>query len=1156
MLINDTSILNCFKTSPKETLKARHIAELLGVRSKDKGKLKGKLRQMTETGALRETPGKRYALGTASAKSQPQRGNGAAKAAPAGKPTSGERIQGRLVVNPKGFAFFQLDQGGDDLFVHRLNRGDALHHDRVEISVKKGPRGKEAVVERVVERTQETLTGRLFRDGKRWLLEPDDGRLLGPYRVVQVSEEPERNQIWLAEFTRFPGEKGPGEVALLQPLGEEGSREVEEARILIRERVQEDFPDEVTDEAAAAPGVIGAKERARRRDLRHLPFISIDPASAKDHDDAVFVEKMTGGYRVLVAIADVAHFVPKGSALDEEALNRSFSIYLPDRSIPMLPERLSGDLASLIPGKDRLCMGVEVELGSRGAVKRILPFEGILRSKAKLTYEAVARTLGFTEQGAKERKAEALKPQLLVLEEVAKLLRAARMRAGALTFDLPAPRITFNDDGEPESVVRSSADPGVSKAYHLVEEMMLLANTSVARLLTEAKRPLLYRVHGVPDSAKLERFIEMARALGYRCELEDLQEPAKLRALLKRIDSREDHREVLSGLLLRAMQQACYATTNVGHFGLANPCYLHFTSPIRRYPDLTVHRELKRLINGQPPETTAELLGVAGVQSSRQERRAISVERDVVDVYRCIVLKDHLGERFMARVSGLEEHSVYVTLDTPFAEMTLPVERLPKDEYRLSKTGAELLGQRSGLRFRLGQRLEVTLEEVDLRQRRALGRPTAVVEASERESQMPAPAAAPKASHVAAAQDARQPNRPAPGGSGQHTGQDSGDAPRRSRSARRRDALRRRRASEPAPALQGTLQAAASGAIVGDRSAAYGHTAPLAVSPATTLTRPHGRSAAAEASGPPSTGRARAAVSAAPKATSGPEAGARGSAGRDTRRARPESAPEGGGRQPRRERKSVSLGGGGLIGMRARNADARRSEAPQPAPAASIPPEPTVKAPSTAKAKPKAPKAASKKAPTKRGETPKAATKQPTKRARTTTEDAASPKAAADAARKTGAVKAASKPRASAQRSRTPTKATAQDATLAKATPKTRARAASPDKKAAPSKAVPGQAVPSKQAATKKVPAQQVAAKPAPSAPSAKKAAPKRKTAPRKPATAQTKSAPERSPAAAKRRAVATKGGASRASGEVSAPTETQPKAAPRKKAPRKRSAP
>ncbi len=1096
MLITDTTILNCFKASSKETLKARHIAELLGIRSKDKGKLKGKLRQLTESGALRETPGKRYALGTPAATDhQPKRGSGSVdKAASTGKPTSGERMQGRLVVNPKGFAFFQLDKGGDDLFVHRLNRGDALHHDRVEISVKKGPRGKEAVVERVVDRTQETLTGRLFRDGKRWLLEPDDGRLLGPYRVVHVSEEPERNQIWLAEFTRFPGEKGPGEVALLQPLGEEGSREVEEARILIRERVQEDFPDEVTDEAAAAPGVIGAKERARRRDLRDLPFISIDPASAKDHDDAVFVEKIAGGYRVLVAIADVAHFVPKGSALDEEALLRSFSIYLPDRSIPMLPERLSGDLASLIPGKDRLCMGVEVELGSRGAVKRIIPFEGILRSKAKLTYEAVARTLGFTEQGAKERKAEALKPQLLVLAEVAKLLRAARMRAGALTFDLPAPRITFTEDGEPDSVVRSSADPGVTRAYHLVEEMMLLANTSVARLLTDAKRPLLYRVHGVPDAAKLERFIEMARALGYRCELEDLQQPTKLRALLKRIDSREDHREVLSGLLLRAMQQACYATTNIGHFGLANPCYLHFTSPIRRYPDLTVHRELKRFINGKPPETSAELLGEAGVQSSRQERRATSVERDVVDVYRCIVLKDHVGERFMARVSGLEEHSVYVTLDSPFAEMTLPVERLPKDEYRLSKTGAELLGQRSGLRFRLGQRLEVTLEDVDLRQRRALGRPTAVVEASEREAQAPLPAA--QSRNVAAKADAPHGKRAAAGG--ESSPATTENAPRRSRSARRRDALRRRRASENAHAPESALQ-------------------PATV-PAHTPT----------------------------------------SASQDERRA---TRTRGSGPKPRRERKSVSLGGDGLTGLRARGADKPPAATPERASA-----EPVATSPAAAR-KTKSRTEASAGVPVKRTVKPKATAKpkaapkpkvaaQPrTKRATPPEVRAASPgsasrKAVADSAAKAG--KAATKPRTTAQTPSKATKSVPQDGI----TTATKRRTQAPTSKAVPAKKVPTQAGSPTAANARKTPAKSAAAAKT-AAPTRAKTTTTRKTAPRNAPKAQQSNTRNSAPDTAKSRGkVVDNEPAPKASGKAKAAPSAKPKTAPRKPAPRKRSAP
>ncbi len=314
-------------------------------------------------------------------------------------------------------------------------------------------------------------------------------------------------------------------------------------------------------------------------------MVTIDPPDARDHDDAVWAERLAGGaFRVVVAIADVSHYVREGSALDRAALERATSIYLPDRVIPMLPHELSSNLASLVPDEDRLTLAVEVEVGPKGAIRRHRFIEGVMRSGARLSYHGVARALHLTEQGEPQHEAERRRELLSTLWDVSKALRARRQRRGSIDFDLPEPRIVLDDGGEPIDIRRSRTDPGVRKTYALIEDLMLLANEVVATDLSRRKVPAIYRVHGEPNEAKIAIFAELASSLGYALDEDAGRRPRKLAEFLKRVEG-TTHAQALSFLLLRAMQQAAYDTTNVGHFALAAPNYLHFTSPIRRYPD-------------------------------------------------------------------------------------------------------------------------------------------------------------------------------------------------------------------------------------------------------------------------------------------------------------------------------------------------------------------------------------------------------------------------------------------------------------------------------------------------------------------------------------------------------------------------------------------
>ncbi|MET0339418.1 MAG: RNB domain-containing ribonuclease, partial [Polyangiales bacterium] len=407
---------------------------------------------------------------------------------------------------------------------------------------------------------------------------------------------------------------------------------------------------------------------------------------------------------------------------------------LPDRAIPMLPHELSSNLASLVAKKDRLALAIDMELGANGAVKTFRYVEALMRCKAGLTYEGVAQTLGFTKEGRNEKAAVKLKPMLEVLHECAMILRSRRMKRGSLDFDLPEPNVELDPKtGEPVNITRRGKDPGVRKAYQLVEEMMLLANETVAADLAEHKIPGIYRVHGLPDAERLEQFASLARALGHNLETDEATSPRELGRFLSTLDN-SPHRAALSYLLLRAMQQASYDTVNIGHFGLAAEHYLHFTSPIRRYPDLAVHRVVKKLARGEPIDSVGHehKLREQAAACSKLERRAMLVEREVLDVYRAILIKPRVGEEFEATVSGVAPHGIYSAFDDPFVEALSHVTALGTgDFYELDAHGLRLVGRRSGASFGLGDRLTVRLDSVNVSERSITGTPVVFPQARE-----------------------------------------------------------------------------------------------------------------------------------------------------------------------------------------------------------------------------------------------------------------------------------------------------------------------------------------------------------------------------------------------------------------------------------------
>lgn len=700
-------ILNAFEGGPRGV----HLAELctrLSLPAGSRKRLRTALDQLVDQGILSALPGQRYR--------RPE--------------TAPEHaFEGALSVHPRGFGFVSAP-GETNVYVPPQALAGALHGDRVQVEVvSSSPRGLEGRVASVVERRSELVVGNLRRRGRSLWLEPDDGRIRGPIVLNGRPAAASDGKAAVVRVTRFPAsvqENPEGE--LVEVLGTPGEARVEVAKILAREEIEEAHKPETLAEAEArmaelAPPSLKTSSH-RRRDLRDIPLLTIDPDDARDHDDAVYVEKRPEGFRVYVAIADVSEYVLPGGALEAAAHDRCFTTYLPDRAVPMLPGVLAADQCSLLPGEDRFALCVILDLNADATVKRFRIVEALVRVVALITYRQAACVLGFIEE-APDPAARTFKRELRAVHQVARKLRSARLKRGALDLNVPEPKVELDPDtGEPVTVSRRAQVPGMAQAYQMVEEMMLLANERVARWLVQKKSHAVFRVHGAPDPERLETLANISEKVGISVDAESLSDPESLARWLKRA-AKHPLSAVLSGLLLRSLKMAQYSTTNLGHFGLASEKYVHFTSPIRRYPDLLVHRLVKGLLRHEPAvkrPAEVEALAESAVRASQVERRVLQAEREVVDVYRCLLMRDRVGEVFEGRVSSFVGSGVYVTLDDPFVDVLVRFESLGLDRYELSDDHLAVFGSRSGERIALGDPLVVELEEVSLWRRSLLGR--------------------------------------------------------------------------------------------------------------------------------------------------------------------------------------------------------------------------------------------------------------------------------------------------------------------------------------------------------------------------------------------------------------------------------------------------
>ena len=631
-----------------------------------------------------------------------------------------ETVEGLLHVHRDGFGFVHpLTGDGENIYLPAHEAARAVDNDRVVVEVTRKAGGRtEGHVVRVVDRRRQFVVGTYTERGrKEAFVLPQDTSLQGPIRVprTQMAREGDMVKVRLGVGAELigPGEGLFGEVA--GSLGKPGDPSVEVLSIAYSQGFADEFPPEVMDEADAfEPRVKESDAVAEgRRDLRKLALITIDGEDARDFDDAVYAEPHPKGWRLVVAIADVSHYVTEGTALDAEALRRATSVYLPDRVLPMLPERLSNGICSLKPDENRLCMVADMVLDARGALQQTELYPAVMRSAARCTYNEVQDVL----DGKTVPHRMAFKPHFERLLELSRVLTQMRRGRGAIDFDLPEFKIILDEEGKPARMERRER----ADSHRLIEECMLAANEAVAKFFQDLELPSVYRFHGEPNEEKLAAFAQLAEAHGFHIDASGDVSSKDLNAFISKLAGHPEQR-ALNQLLLRSMMQAVYSSTQVGHYGLGAEHYLHFTSPIRRYPDLLVHRLLKahwargkKKRSESALETEEEKLEQMAQQSSDRERAAMSVEREVVSFYAALLMKDRVGEEFAATVASVTDFGFFVELDEVHVEGLVKAEALGPGS-KLDKV-LHALVYPNGRRVRVGQQLRVTLISVNLQRR-------------------------------------------------------------------------------------------------------------------------------------------------------------------------------------------------------------------------------------------------------------------------------------------------------------------------------------------------------------------------------------------------------------------------------------------------------
>ncbi|MCG6927181.1 MAG: ribonuclease R [Acidobacteria bacterium] len=680
-------------------LSVREVVRRLGLEGEERRGLKKILRGLIADGSLVEIRGARVGL-----------------------PARMNLVPGRLQCSPAGYGFVvpeERREGQGDVFIPAGGLRAALHGDRVVARVEretaKGPEGR---IIRILERAQQRVVGRYESDGRfGGHVVPFDRRVLQEF-FIPAGEDggAESGQMVTVEVTRPASEKRNPMGTVVAVLGRLTDPGVDLKVVMAKYDLPDAFPPEVEEAARRVARAPGPREIAGRTDFRDRTVVTIDPATAKDHDDAVDVQRREdGGWRLGVHIADVAHYVREGGPLDEEAYLRGTSVYFPDRVVPMLPEALSNDVCSLVEGDDRLTQSVVIELDREGHVEGATFHDGVICSAASLSYQEAQ---GIVDGDAALRKRySSLVADIEAMDEVARLMRGHRVKRGALDFDLPEPKLILDEDGEMTGIVAHER----LDSMRVIEEFMLAANEAVAAKLHRSGAGALYRIHERPDPEKVQEFGELVASFGYRLpQNPEGIRPEDFQRITRQIQGKPEEK-LVSYLLLRTMKLAQYHEDNLGHFGLAADKYAHFTSPIRRYPDLVVHRALRALRQGQDAERESWLerrLPEMGRHLSEAEQRATEAERELIEWKKVRFMAEKVGETFSGYVTGVQAFGLFVELEEVYVQGLVHVSSMNDDYYRFDEKAHLLKGENTGKVYRLGDRVEVQVVRVDLDQRK------------------------------------------------------------------------------------------------------------------------------------------------------------------------------------------------------------------------------------------------------------------------------------------------------------------------------------------------------------------------------------------------------------------------------------------------------
>jgi len=627
-------------------------------------------------------------------------------------------IPGSVLANAEGYGFMRPDEGGDDLYLSPAEMRKVLHGDRVlasVVGVDRRGRRQGAIVE-VLERRSPRLVGRVIEQNGVVLVTPDDRRLHQDVMIAAGKDRGARSgQIVVVEITDQPtAHRGPmGRI--LAVLGERLTPSLVVSMAIASHGLPDEWPAAALRDAADVSPDVQATEIAGRVDLRDMPLVTIDGEDARDFDDAVYAVPQSDGFRLIVAIADVSHYVQPGSALDTEAYNRATSVYFPGFVVPMLPETLSNGICSLNPKVERLCMVCDMQIGRDGEVARSKFYPAVMRSHARLTYTRVWQAIGEKNADACNELADVL-PQLKHLHQLYKILAKARQRRGAIDFESTEVEFRLAPSGE---VVQLGAYER-NDAHKLIEECMIAANVEAAKFLQKRRIPAPYRVHAPPPASKYDDLLQFLKEFHLQLPPVDQVTPGDFSALLKKVRKRADA-SLIESVLLRSQSLAVYQPDHPGHFGLALATYTHFTSPIRRYPDLLVHRAIRHaLAGGTASDYTygaSDMVGMC-VHCSQNERRADEAERDVDERYKCAWMEKHVGSEFDGIVSGVTSFGVFVELTESKISGLVHITQLPNDYYHFDAVRHLLSGERRGLKFRLGDPVRVQVLRASLEDRK------------------------------------------------------------------------------------------------------------------------------------------------------------------------------------------------------------------------------------------------------------------------------------------------------------------------------------------------------------------------------------------------------------------------------------------------------